>query len=1181
MTEKAQKPFTEQVVSSVTHGAPEDPGTTGAWLMGGGEMGERVRSCEWASRTLGPVEQWPMSLKTAIRIMLNSRYPMFVWWGKELINFYNDAYVPMLGKRHPDALGRPASQVWADVWPVVGPQTEMVLKEGSSTWNEELLLVMERNGFREEAYFTFSYSPAPDDLGGIGGVFCAVTEDTQRVLGQRRLRVLRALAEQANQARTAEDACKVAASILAQDSNDLPFSVLYLLSPDQRQGNLVGIAGMDPARAPFPATIDLTDSAGVWRFDRVVKSGESLIVSELSDKLGILPNGIRPEQAIVLPMAKPGQSTVAGFVVAGISPMLQFNDDYKGFMNLLAGHIATAVGNARAYEQEKKRAEALAELDRAKTAFFSNVSHEFRTPLTLILGPLEDCLATREALPTQERERLEMAHRNGLRLLKLVNTLLDFSRIEAGRSQVSYEPTDLALMTAELASVFRSATERAGLRLIIDCPVLGEMVYVDREMWEKIVFNLLSNAFKFTFEGEIEVSLRQAGSAVEMAVRDTGSGIPVDEIPRLFERFHRVKGARGRSYEGSGIGLALVQELVKLHGGSIRVASELNRGSTFTVTVPLGKDHLPANRIGAERTLSTGLTGEAYVQEALYWLPDIQNPSQDLGLPPSLLSVAAVPGQSLEEGQRILLVDDNADMREYVRRLLAPSYDVQTVADGEAALEAVHQRLPDLVVADVMMPKLDGFGLLKELRSHGRTAAIPVVLLSARSGEESRIEGLEAGANDYVIKPFSARELLARVTSQLNMARIRREAAETQRKLRLDAELLAAIVDSSDDAIISKNLDGFITSWNKSAERLFGYTAAEAVGQHITLIIPLDRRKEEEMILARLRSGERIDHFETVRQRKDGTYVDLSLTISPVKEWTGRVVGASKVARDVTERKRTERALRESEERFRKLSETLEAEVQVRTSELEQRNADVLRQSEQLRELSRRLLQAQDEERRHIARELHDSAGQTLAVLGMNLTQLAQAAEKIAPDFASQAETSQELVRQLHQEIRTTSYLLHPPLLDEIGLPAALSWYVDGLRDRSSLDIKLDISEEFERLPRDLELVVFRLIQESLTNIHRHSGSKTALISVTREGENICVKIQDEGTGMSAERSAEIQTRGSGVGIRGMRERIQQFHGVMNIESNGGGTKIVVAIPLPKPSLAQKDGGGKPLQATV
>jgi len=1542
--------------------SPKIPTFPAAWFLGGGQMGERVRSFDWAHSRLGPVEHWPTSLRTAIRIILNSSYPMFVWWGKELINFYNDGYLPMLGKRHPDALGRPASEVWADVWPVVGPQTEMVLNEGRSTWNEERLLVMERNGFKEEAYFTFSYSPAPDDLGGVGGVFCAVTEDTQRVLGHRRLRVLRALAEQANQARTAEDACRIAAEILAQDPNDLPFALLYLLKPSQQHARLAGVAGLESGTPASPITVDIASSSGPWPFHRVVESGESLIVQDLSH-LGILPNGFQPDRAMVLPMVKSGQGTVSGFVIAGISPMLEFNDDYRGFMSLLAGHIATAVGNARAHEEEKKRAEALAELDRAKTVFFSNISHEFRTPLTLMLGPLEDCLAAPDAVSSEQRESLELAHRNSLRLLKLVNTLLDFSRIEAGRMQATYEPTDLARLTKELASAFCSAFERARLRFIVDCSSLSEPAYVDCEMWEKIVFNLLSNAFKFTFQGEIAVGLRQVGSTAELTVRDTGIGIPADEIPELFGRFHRLKGARGRSYEGSGIGLALVQELAKLHGGSVRVESEIDQGSTFILTIPLGKDHLPADRIGAARTIaSTALRGEAYVEEALRWLPQTQNVSDAATAPVPRSIVGPSPSPSVRVRPRVLLVDDNADMREYVRRLLAPTCDIETAADGEAALESIQRHLPDLILSDVMMPKLDGYGLLKVLRSRDATATVPIILLSARAGEESQVEGLEQGADDYLLKPFSARELLARVTSHLNMARIRREMAAEQSKLRRDAELLAAIVASSDDAIISKNLDGIITSWNQSAERIFGYTSKEAVGQHITLIIPRDRWDEEADIIARLRRGERVDHFETVRRRKDGTTVDLSLTISPVRDASGRVIGASKVARDITERKRAERALRESEERFRAIVETtpecvklvshdgtllhmnlpglqmvgvssleavvgksifeliapedrekfkefhqrvctgerssiefdvivlggtrrrmeshaaplrnpdgslvhlavtrditqrkqteemlrqhrerielvtksakigfwfcdlpldklgwdsrvkehfwlppdtdvtietfyerlhpedreatrraveesiargtpydveyrtvaldgrhkwirasgrtsydangrakrfdgltlditerkqaeererqitaesvaatakfqavfeqtsvfagimrndgvlieankmsleacgyraedqlgrlfwdtgwwrncpesrdkirdaaprvaqgipyreiltyawadgterlvdfalypivddngkvlflhptgvditdlkraeenyrhlaehLEVEVRARTIELENRNAEVLRQSEQLRELSRRLLQAQDEERRHIARELHDSAGQTLAVLGMKLTQLAQEAQKIAPDFASQAEASQELVRQLHQEIRTTSYLLHPPLLDEIGLPAALNWYVEGLQDRSNLDIKLDITEEFERLPRDLELVVFRLIQESLTNIHRHSGSKTAFITVTRDVENVCVQVQDEGAGISAERLSEIQSRGSGVGIRGMRERVQQFHGVMNIESNGRGTKIIATIPITKPSLDRKDTAVEPLQATA
>ncbi|RUR72687.1 ATP-binding protein [Chlorogloeopsis fritschii PCC 9212] len=447
-------------------------------------------------------------------------------------------------------------------------------------------------------------------------------------------------------------------------------------------------------------------------------------------------------------------------------------------------------------EQERQRAESLAELDRAKTLFFSNVSHEFRTPLTLSLAPLQDALSdSANPLPQAQQERLELAHRNSLRLLKLVNTLLDFSRIEAGRRSAVYEPTDLALYTTELASVFRSAIERAGLQLIVDCPPIGEPVYVDREMWEKIVLNLLSNAFKFTLEGEIAVRLHLADDRyVTLQIEDTGTGIEPEELPHVFERFYQVRKPTARTHEGSGIGLALVHELIKMHGGTVDVSSTVGVGSCFTVTIPLGTAHLPSERIEATHTLtSTALGTASYVHEAERWLPEEENRVGGTGnREESCLS--PVTCHLSPFSAHVLIVDDNADMRDYLKRILSEHVEVQAVADGAAALAAATERVPDLVLSDVMMPQMDGFELIKALRADARTKEVPIILLSARAGEESVIEGLQAGADDYLIKPFSATELVTRVNVHLQMAHLRSEALRQERTIsRRKDEVLSTV----------------------------------------------------------------------------------------------------------------------------------------------------------------------------------------------------------------------------------------------------------------------------------------------------------------------------------------------------------------------------------------------------
>ena len=771
------------------------------FLSGGGEMGHRMRTFDWSTSPVGAPDKWPQSLKTAVSICIGSRYPIVIWWGHpEYTMFYNDGYIPALGvTKHPGCLGRSGRECWKEIWSTVGPMLDSVFETGVATWSEDLLLVMNRNLPREEVYFTFSYSPIHGDDGNVDGIFCACYETTDRVISVRRLQTLRDLGRRVMEVKSAEEVCEAAARTLAGNSYDVPFALLYLLDNKAQEATLCAMTGFEPGCVNAPDRIgmnELVDTAK-WPLRRVFETGASEIVTNIKD----LPGGAWPESsksALVLPIAAPGYTKPTGFFVAGFSPRRLVDADYHSFFDLIVAHIGTAISNERAYQEERKRAEALAEIDRAKTEFFSNVSHEFRTPLTLMLGPLEDALADKWLAP-RVYEKLDLAYRNSLRLLKLVNTLLDFSRIEVGRLEAVYEPVDLAALTTELTSVFRSATEKAGLNLIVECPPLTSNVYVDREMWEKIVFNLLSNAFKFTFEGEIKVSLKETGENVELEVSDTGTGIPIAELPHLFERYHRVKGASGRSYEGSGIGLAMVQELAQLHGGSVRATSELGRGSVFTIAIPTGSAHLPADRIGGVRTIaSTGLRGEAYVEEVLKWLPDAENEFESLQTPTAPARLSQTTGPRA----RILLADDNADMREYLRRRLAQHYDVETAADGEAALGLARYREFDLVLSDVMMPKLDGFGLLKALRADERTQTIPVILLSVRAAEESRVEGMGAGADDYLVKPFSARELLARIEAHLNLHQVRREAEqalmqmmEREQKARASAEVANRVKD--------------------------------------------------------------------------------------------------------------------------------------------------------------------------------------------------------------------------------------------------------------------------------------------------------------------------------------------------------------------------------------------------
>jgi signal transduction histidine kinase/CheY-like chemotaxis protein len=700
-------------------------------FAGGSENGRLMAALDWSRTPIGPVRSWPASLRFAVRTVLASRFPMILTWGPEYTQIYNDGYAEIIGAKHPAAIGGDLRVTQAEHWTELQGPIEQAMTTREPTWIPQLLLPLERAGYREETYFTVSHAPAFGDDGEVAGMHAVCTEVTRQVLAERRQELLRRVSSSGG--RLDDDVAVVRArcAAIAEEPGDVPLAAVWLSAP-QGGGELTLVAscGVDERRLPsvVPGAAEL----------------EAFPVADLAAPGG--PFGDTVAHTAVLPLSSGGGSAPVGVLLVGVNPNRVLDAEYRIFHELLAGQVAGAVVNARAYAAERSRAESLAELDRAKTAFFSDVSHELRTPLTLLLGPLADVLAAdADGLPAAARESLALAQRNGLRLRRLVDDLLEFASIEAGRTSPVRVATDVAALTAELAGVLRAAAERAGLRLTVDCPPLPRPAAVDPRMWEKIVLNLVGNAVKYTFVGGIDVSLRPADDGFALCVADTGVGIPAEELPHVFERFHRGAQTRARSREGTGLGLALVAELVELHGGSAEVVSEPGVGSTFTVRLPLGEPDAAATEISVPSETAGGAA---------------LTPWDD---------APAAPPAGAAGGARtcVLVVDDNADMRAYLTRLLAPSHDVRTASDGEQALREVARARPDLVLTDVMMPVVDGFELLRGLRADPATRAVPVVMLTARAGQEAAVEGLEAGADDYLPKPFESAELLARIRAVL------------------------------------------------------------------------------------------------------------------------------------------------------------------------------------------------------------------------------------------------------------------------------------------------------------------------------------------------------------------------------------------------------------------------------
>jgi PAS domain S-box-containing protein len=1130
-------------------------------FAGSGEMAARMRALDWSATPLGPVEQWPQALRTCVRIVLDSAYPMNICWGPDYVNLYNDAYLPSMGAKHPWALGRIARDVVPELWEFTKQMFDRVVtqRQPFSALADQLYPI-NRNNYLEEVYCALSVSPIPDDNGNVGGVLAILLETTERVLEERRRHLLRDLASRTAGARTEEEMWRVSAETLGENRQSLPFAYLYEYRSSKRQAYLVG-ASVETNEALHPSVIECSGE-NLWQFDPALAK-DGILVELGSRASGVpVPNWPdTPKEACVVPIRLGEYGEALGFLVAGIHPGRAFDDAYRQFVYRITEQITIGLASARAYEQERQRAEALAEVDRAKTMFFGNVSHEFRTPLTLMLGPLEELLPQTQArLNPEDHERLVTVHRNSLRLLKLVNTLLDFSRIEAGRVQASYQPTDLSSFTSEIASMFQSAMDNASLRFRVACEPIAEPVYADRDMWEKIVVNLISNAFKFTFEGEVAVKLGPTDGAVQLQVSDTGVGIPEEHRERVFERFHRIENARARTYEGTGIGLALVQELVKLHGGSVRLESAVGRGSTFTVTIPVGREHLPAERIQAAHSFaSTRIRTKAYLEEAQQWLRGESGTPVDLSMGRQpLVTSSAGPGQA-EKRELIVLADDNADMRRYLTQMLRDRYEVHAVADGRQALEATQRLRPALVLADVMMPHLDGFGLLRAIRGDSVLVGTPVVLLSARAGEESRVEGLEADADDYLIKPFAARELLARVAAHVRMSNLRRQTAEREERMRSEAELEREKLRASEerlaetgrlyrelqraDAELRLQVDLLqqlpVSAWTLEPDGTpdfvnqvwlaFSGQTLDFVRSHpeawMTAVHPEDREAAAKAFWHGVRSGQGFAIETRSLRAQDGTYRWHLQQAVVLRDAEGKVLKFVGTTTDIDDQKRTEEALRQAQGDLARIN---------RVTTMGELAASLAH------ELSQPISGATT------------NANTCLRKLGRDKPDLDEVRVTVSR-VARDAQRATDMIGRIRSLFAREA--LNRELIDVNEINRETIALLRGETARYNITVRTELAADLPQILGDrvqLQQVAMNLIVNSIEAMKGVDGMREMVIKSLRAENAILVSVSDTGVGFPPEMAEQLfapfyttKGHGTGMGLRISRSIIESHGGRM------------------------------------
>jgi signal transduction histidine kinase/DNA-binding NarL/FixJ family response regulator len=1118
--------------------------TSRDFLLGGGEMGALIRSIDWSTTPVGAIETWPQSLKTAVSMMLNTHFPMYIAWGQEFTQFYNDGYRPILGStKHPAAMGRSTKFTFAEIWNIIGPMFEGVM-EGQAVGFTDFMLPLDRHGFTEECYFIFSYSPIKQEDGTTGGVLVTVTETSERVLGERRLNTLRQLGDRSFHCENIGDTITTVLEVLSGNKHDIPFSLWYSYDASENAYVLDGSTGID-VRNSAPSTEKIVAVANENPLVAIPTSGvfQRPVVS--TDQ----PWPEIAQYCCVCPLSRRDQSEGFGVLLLGVSPRLRYDFQYHNFFKLLSDQVITALTNADSREQERRRVEALAEIDRAKTAFFSNISHEFRTPLTLMLGPLEELLDQGEKLSYVQIENAKTAHRNAMRLLRLVNTLLDFSKIEAGKLEATFRPADIVTFTQDIVSNFRSLIERSGLSLQLEADPITDKVYVDHGMWERIVSNLLSNAFKYTLRGSISVELKQRDQHLSLTVRDTGIGIPENELPRMFERFHRVSGTTGRSFEGTGIGLSLVSELAKIHHGTVSVESKLGEGTAFTVTIPTGYRHLPPERISHDSRdhLASSIT-ESLVSEASVITND-----------------AEVQGNTFKDHElaySVLVVDDNADMLNYLERILGRIYRVTTATNGRQALEKITSTRPDLILSDIMMPVMDGVELLKTIKANPLTAQIPVVLLSARAGEESRIEGYEVGADDYLTKPFSTRELLARVKAQVSISKKR---SHINNLLRQVFEQTPAAI-----AIISK--ENYRIEFANKLYLQLADRGQETIGQPLFGAMPelqsqvIPKLLDEVMTRGVPYEGRELEVYLRRHGKHEEAY--FNFMYHPLIEPDGTISGAIAVCFEVTD-------LVIAKRRAEKAEADLEVKVLERTAELEQKNTLLLKANRELEQFA----YVASHDLQEPLRKIRTFS----SIIERNLPENPESKTYFEKIHAS-ADRMAQLIKDVLNYSRVASHQLSFATVDLNKVLRSVLTDFELMIEELNATITADTLPTINGIEPQLHQLFANLVSNALkfskeapvlkiSSRRIPENDKKQSSSRAIQGPYIEIRFEDKGIGFDQRYADQIfvifqrlhdrQTSGTGIGLALCKKIVENHQGTISVKSQPGtGTTFTIRLPI-------------------